>query len=322
MRRRHFLTQLFSLSAAAAAWQLPGCAQSATLSVGIHPWIGYETLYLAQEFNWLPSETRFLPGKVASDSLVALTAGRVDCACLTLDEVLRGRAAGLPLSIALVFNVSAGADVVLARSAIRQPSDLAGKRIGYEKNALGALVLHGLLSAAGLPPSAVRLVDLPPDRQFSAWQQGEVDALITYEPTATRLRRVGARQVFDSRMMPNTIFDVLAVRRDLARAQRAVFKAVIASHFRALEHLRINHQDAIYRIATRQELAPEEVERAIGGVVLPSLAANRSYLKDAGGTLAAAAGRLSGLMKAQGLLLRDDALEHLLDASWLPLEEA
>lgn len=321
MNRRTFLAHLATFSSLVAAPWLSGCASSRPLVVGIHPWIGYETLNLAHEFNWLPDGVQLHDGKDQRDSLAALHAGQIDAACLTLDETLQSRAGGVPLTVALVFDVSAGADVVLAGPAIRNLADLAGKRLGLEQNAVGALVLGKLLDAAGLPASALMLVDLPMDRQLAAWQNGEVDAVITYEPTASRLLHKGAHKLFDSRQMPDTIFDVLAVRSDRAKDRRAVLDALVAAHFRGLAHLQTNRQDAIYRIAARQGISPDEVQQALAGVVLPSLAANREYLAARDGRLIRTAKMISTLMLQRGLLKREDTLDGLITSAWLPRDE-
>lgn len=285
--------------------------------VGVHPWIGYETLYLARELDWLPSNAVLREGKVAGDSLAALKAGAADAAALTLDEVLLARGAGIPLVVVLVFDVSAGADVVLARPGIESLADLAGRRIGVEQSALGSMVLSKTLELAGLTAGAVSVLDVPPDRQRAAWREGRVDAVVTYEPTASLLEREGARRLIDSRQMPDTVFDVLAVRADRAARAGGTLPRLLAAHFQALEHLRVNRQDAVYRIATRQGVGPGDVQQALAGVALPGLAANRRYLM-AGSRLAKAAQMLDALMVRHGLLNRPSRLEGLLDARHLP----
>lgn len=318
MERRRFLARIASLPALAAAPWLAACAPDRPLSVGIHPWIGYETLYLAREFGWLPPAVSLVEGRSLSDTQAALQAGRIDAACLTLDEVLVARAAGVPLSVALVFDVSAGADAVLARPDIAAPAALAGKRIGLEQNALGALMLSRLLAAGGVSATAVTLLDLPPEKQVDAWRKGEVDAVITYEPTASLLQREGALRLFDSRQVPDTIFDVLAVRVDRAGERRSAIEAVVAVHYQALNHLQTNRQDAVYRIAARQQVTPAEVQLSLGGVILPSLDANRAYLGSRDGRLVQAAQVLSRLMVERRLLAREDGLAGALTAQWLP----
>ncbi|MDP5291895.1 ABC transporter substrate-binding protein [Oceanimonas sp. CHS3-5] len=313
MERRRFLTGLASL----AALPLLGCGVS-PLRVGIHAWIGYETLYLARNLNWLPDSVKLVSGANATDSLKGLRNGELDAACLTLDEVLLARSQGIPLTIATVFNVSAGADMLVARTGIQQLDQLAGKRLGVESTALGALMLNRILHSAGLPRSAVRLVELAPDEQLAAWQQERVDAVITYEPTAGRLLAQGGTRLFDSRSLPDTIFDVLALRTDASGT--GSLAALVNNHFRALEHIRTNRQDALYRIAGRQNVSLPQVEQALAGVVMPNLTANRRYLDEQDSRLAQAAHQLHDIMLDHGLLLRPDRLQHLFSPRWLPEE--
>lgn len=88
---------------------LPGCGQSAPLKVAAHVWPGYELMFLAKEQGWLdPERVELVSTPFASSSLEALISGQVDAAALTLDEVLSARDRGLPLTVVLVFNVSAG----------------------------------------------------------------------------------------------------------------------------------------------------------------------------------------------------------------------
>ncbi|WMC12190.1 ABC transporter substrate-binding protein [Oceanimonas pelagia] len=315
MERRRFLTGFASL----AALPLLGCGPGAPLRLGIHAWIGYETLYLARNLNWLPDSVRLVSGASATDSLKGLRRGELDGACLTLDEVLLARSQDIPLTIAAVFDVSAGADMLVVRPGIRHLEQLAGTRLGVESTALGALMLNRVLHRAGLPRSALQLVELAPDEQLAAWQAGRVDAVISYEPIAGRLLENGGERLFDSRSLPDTIFDVLAVRADTAAEPLA---SLVHYHFRALEHLRTNRQDALYRIAGRQQVTPAQVEQALAGVVMPNLSANRRYLDNPDSRLAGAARQLHDIMLDHGLLPRPDRLQGLFTSRWLPEDKA
>jgi NitT/TauT family transport system substrate-binding protein len=303
----------------ALAWSA-GCSQGQSLKVGIHPWVGYESLELAQQFKWLPEGVELVRKEELNTSGAALQSGQVDAACLTLDEVLRLRAEGTPVTVGLVFDVSAGADALLVRPGIDRLADLSGKRVGVEPGPLGALVLGSALAAAGLARSSVRVIDVPAERQLAAWRRSEVDALVCYEPTATLLQREGARRLFDSRQMPDTIVDVLAVRTDRISGREENLKALVSAHFRGLKHLQGNRQDALYRIAQRQGMTPQEVGQALAGVFFPTLEANRQYLAPAG-RLHDSASKVSKLLLRDGLVKKEDALDKLANATWLPRDE-
>ncbi|MGD8910306.1 MAG: ABC transporter substrate-binding protein [Chromatiales bacterium] len=317
MNRRRFLQYLGLTAVATGSPGFVGCGKAPTLNVTIHPWVGYETLYHARDFNWLPTRIQLNDYSILGESLAALQSGEADAACLTLDEMLRSRASGIPLSAALVFNVSAGADMVIARPEIEALADLADKRIGYDPDSVGALVFAKLLDAAELPPSAVTQVNLPPAKQLDAWRRGEVDAVVTYEPIASALTYEGARNLFDSRQMPDTIIDVLAVRRDHQEIL-PLLRDLVSIHFRALDYIRGNEEDAVQRISARNEISPREVRQALAGITLPTLAANRGYLLGKEPGLVRAAKALSRLMVRYGLLTQEDDLRNLVLPDALP----
>ena len=275
MQRRTFLiTAPF-----AAASLLGGCrAREQSIRVAYHPWIGYETLLLASQFHWLPPSVSLRRLDAASLSLAALRAGEVDAAALTLDEVMRARLGGMDLVVVMVFDVSSGGDALLVREGIDAIEQLAGKRIGVELGGVGEMLLDRILARAGLDWGDITVVDRSVDRHAAAWQDGELDAVVSYEPVVSQLRKDGARRLIDSRDFPDLIFDVLAVRRERLPAVDGVLTAVIRAHFRGLRHLRTNLQDAIYRIADAQGVTERAVVRSIAGVLLPGLEANRRYL--------------------------------------------
>lgn len=315
MHRRDFL-HAFPLLAVAGLG-LASCVEDAPLRIGTHPWPGYESFYLARHFGWLPENTQLVDGGDLGESLQRLSQGQLDAACMTLDELLRARDSGLPLAAVLVLDESVGADVVLARPSIRQLEDLRGKRIGMEHGAVGSLILLKLLEAAGLAIEDVQPVDIPLAKQVFAWREGNVDAVITYAPVSNLIERDGGIRLFDSRSFPGTIFDVLAIRQDRLATLVPTVEATIAAHFRALEHLRINREDALRRIAAWRHLSYEETVMDFGGLYLPELAANRRMLAP-GGDLSLAARNLLASMRGRQLQNTGDRIGDLIDNRFLP----
>lgn len=296
---------------------LSACTLGSDLTIGLHPWPGYEPLYLARDFGWLPKGVALRPGDNAGESLAGLQRGELDGAALTLDEVLKARAEGLPLTVVLVFNDSVGADMVLARPEITSLAELAGARIAVERSAVGNLVLFKLLKAAGLTVDQLEVRDLPPDRQLAAWRRGEIDAAVTYKPVASQLMREGAHSLYDSSQFPDMILDVLAVRRDRLRGRTARLEALVAAHFRSLAHLRISREDAMRRIAAWRGLSFDEVRASYAGMELPGAIGNRRYF-GAEGRLQVAATALNEVMVASGQLAGPDSLEGLMEDRYLP----
>jgi NitT/TauT family transport system substrate-binding protein len=157
--------------------------------------------------------------------MATLKKGEVDGAALTLDEMT---GEGVAASAVLVFDVSLGADVVLARTAYKSLAELKGKAIAVEG---GALMLSRLLDKAGVLQTQVTVVSFTVDKHQQAWRDPAIDVLITYEPTATQLELQGAQQIFDSRHIPNTIFDVLAMCPEAATLHKEALRGLLHGFF-------------------------------------------------------------------------------------------
>ncbi len=316
---RHFYV---ALSMLACALLLSACNLFADqpISVAAHVWLGYEPMFLARNEKWLDARyVRLVETRSATESIHALANGSVDAAALTLDETLKARAMGIPLSVVMVFNTSVGADMLVADSGIKSLGDLKGKRLGFEASSVGDVMLVQILQLAKLSRHDVQLVPVSIDQQLAAWQRKELDALITYEPVATQLLAGGAYKLFDTRQMPNTIVDVLAVRKNvLDRSHSKAIRHLISAHFRAMNHLKYNPQDAAYRMANHLGLDAQHVLGAYKGLLLPSAANNYRLLAEDSPPLLASATNLSALMVKNHLISQPDDLLSLIDAQYLP----
>lgn len=317
MRRREWIKALGT--GLVAGWA--GCAgRGGPFAVGVHPWPGYESLYLAEHFGWLPQQVQLRKGRRAGDSLAGLADGSLDAGALTLDEMLRARGQGVPLMAVLVFNDSVGADAVLARPHISEWSDLIGRRIAVEHSGTGELVLSRLLQVSGLRRDQLVVLDVAPHEQVQAWRSGRIDAAVTYEPVASHLAALGARRLLDSSSFPDLILDVLAVRRDRVTGRDDTLRALLVAHFRALEHVRLSPDDAFRRIAAWRGISADAVRQSFSGLELPGLERNAAYLAGPAPGLRRTAEAVQRVLVAEGLLARSDALHELTDDRWLPGE--
>lgn len=322
--RRHCLRCGSALLAAAVtAPLLAGCQPPPPLlRVGCIVFPGYELIVLARELGLLPpSRIRLIEMRTNTDTLQALAAGQLEAACLTLDELLTARGNGIDLQVVAMLDSSAGADALMARPGLRTLRDLAGQRIGTEDSASGALMLSAALNAAGLLMSDVRKVPMSLDRSVDMYRSGQVDAVVTAEPWVSLLQKQGALNLFDSRAIPDRIVDVLAVRSDAVQRMPEALQALLRGHFAALQHFRLQPEDATRRMAPRLSLPPEEVAAAFSGLVLPDAEQNRRLLA-LEGPLAQSARQLTRLLLDQGLLATPPSMNQWLAPQFLPKAEA
>jgi NitT/TauT family transport system substrate-binding protein len=322
MKRRDML--LRGCTAASASWPAWGALSACTapqppLRVAVNAWIGYALLFLAQDLGLIDkASTRLVEYPSNTASLLALANQEVSAAALTLDEFLLAREGGLDVQVALVFDESNGADAVLGKPELSDLRALKGRRVGVESSAVGALMLSRLLNSAGLQPSDVHKVPLTADQHVAAFEGGQVDAVITFEPMASRLRAVGARLLLDSKSFPGLILDVLAVRPETARQQPAALRRILSAHFQALAHLRQSPDDALRRLVAQQQLPAQAIGMALQGLRLADLADNHRWLAGPRPQLLTSAQAVCQVMQEAHLLNRSPDLSNMCLANFLP----
>ncbi len=323
-QRRWFLGAS-SLVLAAGCLSLTSCASSAEpgLRIATNQWIGYELLHLGQALaveNAMPAQPgiRLIELLSNTDSIQALAAGTIDGAGLTLDEAISARAAGLDLKIVLVFDFSAGADVLLARPGITRLDQLKGRHIGVEQTGVGALMLDAAMKQAGLARGEVRVISMTADQHLAAFEQGKVDALVTFEPIASQIIATGGQALFDSRAIPGSIVDVLAISSRALADNPNTLRTLLSRYFSALDHLRLHPDDASRRMAPRLGLTPAAVQAGYTGLVLPDLAENRRLLGGKPAPLEATATHLAALMLREKLLVREIDVSQFVVPDSLP----
>lgn len=278
---------------------LVACSGNAPLNVGVHPWIGYQAINIAEFKKILPEHITLKKNRTAVDTKEQFINGEIDAGYLTLDEVLLLNDQGLNLKVVLIADISFGADKVLSKEKVTTASDLLNKRIGYEKGAVGELVLHEFLNKFQVSLEDIQAVDIPYNQQLQAWRDEKVDLMISYAPVATHILKKGAEEVFSSRDMPNIIIDVLAVRENYLDANCNVIKDLTSSHFQGLELIKHDFQDSSYLLADNLGISQQDVILTMNDIILPNEASNAELL---GQNMNEKIDRIAEVLKKSGLI--------------------
>jgi NitT/TauT family transport system substrate-binding protein len=260
---------------------LVGCIQNPPdpLRVGFIVWPGYETLFLARDLgHYKETPIRLVDYPSNSEVIRAFRNQNLQAAALTLYEALLVAETEPDVRVVLILDSSNGADAILAKPEIKTLQAIKGKRVGVESGALGGFILTRALEKVNLMPKDVQIVSLGLSEHEQAFKRRKVDAVVTSEPTGSKLLADGANLLFDSSQIPGEILDVLVVRDELLNKQPSAVQDLLDGYFYALNYLKENPQDAARRIAPREGVTPQQFLKSLEGIEIPNLQENQNIL--------------------------------------------
>ncbi len=315
MRRWRHILGWAALACALLALPLAGCMRepATALRIGTNVWIGSEPLYLARELGRLdPAVVQLVEYPSASEVLRAFRNQAIDGMVISLDELFGLAVDGFDPRIVLVVDVSHGADVVVGRRGMRTMRDLKGKSVAVESSALGAFVLSRALALSGMQAGDVNVVHLESNEQTGAFEKGQVDGAVTFDPYRAQFLKSGGRTLFDSTQIPGEIVDLLAVRASVVDKRPNAVRALLSGWFDAIDYLARNPADAARRMGIRQQTTGEQFLEALQGLKIPSREDNLRMLGGSSPELAVTGRRLMALMVDAKLLRSGVEIESVL----------
>jgi NitT/TauT family transport system substrate-binding protein len=273
---------------------------------------------VARHLGYLDGKLVRLPEYTSTSEIIrAFGNGAIDAGLMTLDEALLLAQDAPDIRLVLVTDFSNGGDVIMAKPGFTSLKDLKGRRVGAETSALGAYVLMRALQLAEMKPEDLEIVPLEFAEHEIAFKDGSVDAVVTYDPTRTKLRNFGARQIFDSSQIPREIVDVLVVRDAYLQAHPDTVKHLVQGYYRGRAYLKEKPQEAAKIAATRAKISPEEFLSSLDGLLLPDANESRRMLMGQPPALLKNAQTLAAVMREKGLLRKDVDLKSLFDGRTL-----
>jgi NitT/TauT family transport system substrate-binding protein len=213
-----------------------------------------------------------------------------------------------------IQDISNGGDAIVAKPEIKKLQDLKGRRVGVESTALGAFELSRALEQVGMTPKDVKIVSLLVSQDEQAFKQGSIDAIVTYEPTVSKLRAMGANLLFDSSQIPGEVLDILAMRESVVTKQPATAQALTTGWFRALDYLQKHPSDAARRMASHEGVTPLQFLKSLNSIRIPDVESNQKILGKTDAASIEAVSRLAKFMGKKNLLKKSVDPTSVFDA--------
>lgn len=273
------------------------------LRIGTNIWPGYEPLYLARDLGYYGDvPIKFLESTFIAEHSRMFLNGNLEMLSTTLDSAFELAASEPETRIFAILDVSDGADAVVGQNNLKTLPSLKGKRIGVQNATLGKLVLARALEKAGLSEQDVTIVSMDIPDQEAAFQQKQVDAVVTFEPARSKLLATGANLLFDSSQMPGEIVDVLVGRASLVDSHAQQIGALLKGWYQALDYAQQSPEDAAQRMALREKVTPEQFTESFNGLRFVTLAENLAFFQQKDSPFVEGMNRLAKFLHEKNLL--------------------
>jgi taurine transport system substrate-binding protein len=207
--------------------------------------------------------TKFDSGASINTAFVAKS---VDIAAIGSSPVARGLSAPLsiPYQVAFVLDVAGDNEALVARngSGISKVEDLRGKKVATPFASTAHYSLLAALNRAGVPESAVKLIDLEPQDILASWTRGDIDAAYTWLPTLKELKK-GGKTLISSRRLATAgkpTLDLGVVSTAFTQAHPEAVDAWRKAEARALQLIADDPDEAATAVGAELNLAKDDAK--------------------------------------------------------------
>jgi ABC-type nitrate/sulfonate/bicarbonate transport system substrate-binding protein len=201
-------------------------------------------------------------------------------------------AGGAPAKIVAKQTDSSLAYALYARkdANIRRPEDLYGKTIGFTFGSQAQGLWISILNAHKLDPSKIKTVNLSPSGLQAAYERGEIDGFVLWQPSAYVIAHLRptirledpAKSYFPDRTGPlelNGYYTVIVARDDVINGKPELLKAFLRLVDKTNKFISANPSEAAKIIAMTLKVDPQAI-RAVLEQTKHDMTVDDTFVKD------------------------------------------
>jgi NitT/TauT family transport system substrate-binding protein len=268
----------------AFAQDIPTKPEAGGIKMGIEPWLGYGQWHVAAKKGLFKAQgldsVEIVNFTTDADLNAALASGQLDCGNIATHTAMAFAAAGLPIKIVLLLDVSMTADAMLSDGSIGTIPELKGKQVAYEEGTTSDLLLNYALAQNGMSVADIQKVPMPAADAGAALIAGKVPVAVTYEPylTSAMNENKKAKMIYAASAEPGLISDVLVVNEKFLKEKPGQILALLKTWDAAYAAYQADTKGSRAIISEAVGAPPADLETAFDGVKYYSLAENKSQL--------------------------------------------
>ena len=266
------------------AEEIPAAPEAGDVKMGIEPWLGYGQWHIAAKKGMFKTaglgSVEIVNFNTDADLNAALAAGQLNCANIATHTAMNFIAAGLPIKIVALLDLSKTADAMLSDGSVVDIKGLKGKQVAYEEGTTSDILLNYALSQNGMTIADIQKVPMPAADAGAALIGGKVPVAVTYEPylTVAMQQNKAVKMIYSAGENPGLISDVFVVREEFLKEKPGQVVALLKAWDMALADYRKDTAGGRAIISEAVGAKPEELATAFDGVVYFSLADNKAEL--------------------------------------------
>ncbi len=268
----------------ALAADIPMAPEAGAIKMGLNPWLGYGQWHIATKKGFLKAngleQVELVNFTTDADLNAALASGQIQAGNIATHTAMAFAAAGLPIKIIFLMDVSMTADAMLSDGSISSIAELKGKQVAFEEGTTSDILLNYALAKAGLSIADVQKVPMPAADAGTALIAGKVPVAVTYEPyiSLAKTQNPKIKMIASAGEDPGLISDVFVVRQDFLDSKPGQVLALVKSWDAALKDYRADTKGGRAIISEAVGAKPEELDTAFDGVTYYSVAENKTQL--------------------------------------------
>jgi NitT/TauT family transport system substrate-binding protein len=324
--RRDFLAGTTGLALSVAARRamadgIPATPEAGSVKIGLEPWLGYGQWHIAAKKGFFKAvgldDVELVNFTQDADLNGALASGKLDASNIATHTSMAMAAAGLPIKIVLLLDVSMTADAMLSNGDVNSVAELKGKSVAYEEGTTSDILLNYALAKNGMTIADITKVPMPAADAGTALIAGRVPVAVTYEPyiSLAKAQSPKVKLIASAGEDPGLISDVLVVREEFLAQKPGQVAALIKAWDQALSFYRANETEGRAIISEAVGAKPDELATAFDGVKYYSLAENKSHLQ--GDYMTTVMPDVKAAATKAGLLTKDIDVTKLIDGRFV-----
>lgn len=246
-------------------------AHLTTLKIGINNWPGFTVINYAQANGILAK--RGLNVELSyfdnlQDATRAMMRGYLDLTFTSLSDVMLAEPMSDRPVLLLVTNISAGADGILAKPAIKSIDNLPGKKIATKLGTINHLILLEALKLHKIDPMAVQIADVSMNTGITELLAGKVDAAVLWEPELSVIaRKSQGNIIFTTKDTDSIIIDVIASTKDFVNKHQPQLIKFMLAWFDLMGTIEQQPDQVFSWMEKKYQLAPGDFAYAYQGLV-------------------------------------------------------